>query len=173
LLSSTRPTLGDRADAEKQLYLVRAKLIGYKQELGKTGDHDFHIVIADLDDPGKTMIVEIPDPDCDGVCRSQQLAAIKQARQDFANAFPDNPPIAQFELVQGDVQVEVTGPALFDFFHSQTGVATNCIELHPILKFRFISGGPLKAARASAKDPAMQPLKTLREEHTCIGETRE
>jgi hypothetical protein len=30
----------------------------------------------------------------------------------------------------------VTGVAFFDFFHGQTGVAPNAIELHPILAFR-------------------------------------
>ena len=30
----------------------------------------------------------------------------------------------------------VTGVAFFDFFHGQSGVAPNAIELHPILAFR-------------------------------------
>jgi hypothetical protein len=30
--------------------------------------------------------------------------------------------------------------AFFDFKHGQTGVAPNVIELHPILKFRCLSG---------------------------------
>jgi hypothetical protein len=30
----------------------------------------------------------------------------------------------------------VTGVAFFDFFHGQTGVAPNAIELHPVLRFR-------------------------------------
>ncbi len=37
---------------ETQTYKVRARLISYKLEQ----DGDFHIVIADVEDPGKTMI---------------------------------------------------------------------------------------------------------------------
>ena len=33
-------------------------------------------------------------------------------------------------------RAEITGVAFFDFFHHQTGVAPNEIELHPILGFR-------------------------------------
>src|SRR6266849_862438 len=56
---------------EQKTYHVRALLVGYKQEFdpatGK-GDHDFHIVLADKADPSKTMVVEIPDSVCSGVC---------------------------------------------------------------------------------------------------------
>jgi hypothetical protein len=30
--------------------------------------------------------------------------------------------------------------AFFDFFHGQTGVAPNAIELHPVLRFRCLAG---------------------------------
>lgn len=36
-------------------------------------------------------------------------------------------------------KAEITGVAFFDFFHHQTGVAPNEIELHPILAFRCLS----------------------------------
>jgi hypothetical protein len=32
--------------------------------------------------------------------------------------------------------IPVTGVVFFDFFHGQTGVAPDAIELHPILAFR-------------------------------------
>jgi hypothetical protein len=50
---------------EKTAFKVHARLVGYKMEWdprANTGDHDFHIVIADMQDPSKTMVVEIPDP---------------------------------------------------------------------------------------------------------------
>jgi len=50
---------------ERTTFKVHARLVGYKIEFdpkANTGDHDFHIVIADLEDPTKTMVVEIPDP---------------------------------------------------------------------------------------------------------------
>jgi len=34
----------------------------------------------------------------------------------------------------------VTGVAFFDYDHGQTGVAPNAIELHPVLRFRCLSG---------------------------------
>jgi hypothetical protein len=37
-------------------------------------------------------------------------------------------------------KAEIKGVAYFDFFHNQTGVADNEIELHPILSFRCLSG---------------------------------
>jgi hypothetical protein len=33
-------------------------------------------------------------------------------------------------------QASVTAVAFFDFYHGQTGVATNAIELNPVLAFR-------------------------------------
>lgn len=40
-------------------------------------------------------------------------------------------------------RARVTGVAFFDFFHGQTGVAANGIELHPVLGFACLSkGGP-------------------------------
>jgi hypothetical protein len=47
----------------------------------------------------------------------------------------------------------VTGVAFFDFDHSQTGVAPNAIELHPVLAFRcLVPGSPLQATSAWSRD---------------------
>src|SRR5436309_9447674 len=61
---------------ETQTYKVRARLISYKLEQ----DGDFHIVIADVEDPGKTMIAEIPSPDCAGACASGRTEEFRKAR---------------------------------------------------------------------------------------------
>ncbi|MDQ2911034.1 MAG: hypothetical protein M3R26_01570 [Actinomycetota bacterium] len=37
-------------------------------------------------------------------------------------------------------RARVAGVAFFDYFHFQTGVAPNAIELHPILGFACLSG---------------------------------
>src|SRR5438046_10685755 len=60
---------------ETQTYKVRARLISYKLEQ----DGDFHIVIADVEDPGKTMIAEIPSPDCAGACASAHAEGFRRA----------------------------------------------------------------------------------------------
>src|SRR5947199_6557482 len=83
---------------ETQTYKVRARLISYKLEQ----DGDFHIVIADVEDPGKTMIAEIPSPDCAGACASAHVEEFRRAR----------------------------AVGFFDFLHGQTGAAPNGIELH-------------------------------------------
>jgi hypothetical protein len=94
----------------------------------------------------ETMIVEIPDPECDGVCNSIVRTQIQQAREQFLAAFPDNPPTSRFAVLDDPFPVvEVTGVGLFDFFHGQTGVATNCLELHPVLSIRFPAPGTFHA----------------------------
>jgi hypothetical protein len=150
-----------RLDAtEETTFKVQARLVGYKHET----DGDFHIVIADLQNPSQTMIVEIPDPNCGGVCASPKLSDIKQARQDFAAQFPNAPPAPDFKVVQGNVVVEVTGVGFFDFAHGQTGLAQNCVELHPVLAFDFPTPGPFEA-----KDDAQaQPPKHPEEWYSCI-----
>lgn len=154
---------------EKTTFKVHARLVGYKIELDpktNTGDHDFHIVIADIQDPTKTMVVEIPDPQCGGVCASPKLSEIKAARSDFPTHFPSAPPASEFKVVEGNVEVDVTGVGFFDFAHGQTGLAPNCIELHPVLAFEFSSPGPFQAAHDAQKEPPTHPRSFYR----CIPE---
>jgi len=116
------------APIETQTYVVRAQLVGFKLEK----DRDFHVVIADLDTPTETMIVEIPSSSCSGVCASPRVADINAARAAFVSMFGE--PIERFQRTSGTVQV--TGVAFFDFLHHQTGVAPNGIELHPVLNIQ-------------------------------------
>ena len=114
---------------ETQTYKVRARLISYKLEQ----DRDFHIVIADVEDPGKTMIAEIPSPDCAGACASGHVEEFRRARaviMEFSNQAPG-------------VTVVVTGVGFFDFLHGQTGAAPNGIELHPVFKIELESDSSL------------------------------
>ena len=145
---------------ERTTFKVRARLLGYKHET----DRDFHIVIADLVNPSQTMIVEIPDPDCGGACASPKLSDIQKARQDFAAQFPNAPPAPQFKVVQGNVVVEVTGVGFFDFAHGQTGLAQNCIELHPVLAIAFPTPGPFDAKA----DPQAEPPRHPNQWYRCI-----
>jgi hypothetical protein len=153
-----------RLDAtEKLTFKVHARLVGYKQEFDPTstkpnkGDRDFHIVIADLHDPTKTMVVEIPDPACGGVCASPQLQKISDARKEFASKFPSDPPDKDFKVVQGNVEVDVTGVGFFDFAHGQTGLAKNCVELHPVIAISFAQSGPFSAKIDRAAEPPKHP----------------
>jgi hypothetical protein len=161
LISEQAPTkLTDaRAPLEKQLFHVKALLIGWKEEMGSpaTGgataagsgrtsvpDHDFHIVIADPANPKTQMIIEVPDPACQGVCSSTFLAKIKTARSAVSSQLGQ--PSANLVELPKPWLVEVTGPALFDFAHGQDGLAKNCIEIHPVLEIKFVqeqSNGPV------------------------------
>lgn len=105
-------------------YQIKATMSGFKQE----GDSDYHIVIAD---GRKTMIVEIPSPNCVGTL-SPFRSKIVQARAEFDARFTAGP---QFQNVS--IPVTVTGVGFFDFKHGQTGVAPNGVELHPVLDIAF------------------------------------
>jgi len=134
-------------------FTVRARLVGYRHET----DKDFHIVIADLQDLTVSMVVEIPDSQCAGVCASPKLREIQQAREKFVKPFPTAQPAPEFVVVQGDVEVEVTGVGFFDFAHGQTGLAHNCIELHPVLDINFPQPGPFQAKIDPAGEPPKRP----------------
>jgi hypothetical protein len=51
--------------------------------------------------------------------------------------------------IHPNVRVTITGVGYFDFRHDQSGVASNAIEIHPVLAIRFggsSSGGPKPSA---------------------------
>ncbi len=152
LYSMAAPRTGEtRQPAEDQTYVVHARLVGYKIEFDandNSGDHDFHIVIQDLKG-SQTMVVEIPDPQCEGVCSSLKKDAIAQARTAFANGVTQQPE-AEFFALKTPVLVDVTGVLFFDFAHGQTGLAKNCVELHPVLDFKF------ESKPSAVKGPAPQ-----------------
>ena len=113
---------------EMQTYKVRARLITYKPE----EDGDLHIVIADVEDPSKTMIAEIPSTDCAGAYASGHVEEFRKARAVIIGLSDQVPRV-----------VVVTGVGFFDFLHGQTGAAPNGIELHPVLKIEFESDSSL------------------------------
>lgn len=109
-------------------FVVDATLVEYKLE----SDSDYHLVIADAQ--GNTMIAEIPDPACVGA-GSPLAGGIQSARQQFDGSYT-----ATTSFTTVNVPVRVTGVAMFDFLHGQTGVAPNGIELHPVLDIVFNPG---------------------------------
>ncbi len=139
LTSLTAPgQLGDtRSAAEKKTYKVKALLAGWKIEGGRKGDTDFHLVLADPNDIAKTMVVEIPNPECANACESGRAETYGRLRDRMVQELGQ--PSTRFKTLQHARRVEVTGVGLFDFFHNQRGVAKNCIELHPVLDVQFDS----------------------------------
>lgn len=102
---------------EFRVYRVKAKLLRVRREQ----DSDLHLLLADLDEPEKRMIAEIPAPECAiGTGHEEEYRAARSA-------------VATMRV--GDV-VEVTGVGFFDFLHEQQGAARNGIEIHPVLTIR-------------------------------------
>ncbi len=113
------------APYELQVWRVTGYLVGFKLE----ADEDFHIVLADLDDPTQTMVVEIPSEHC--MKGSGALQASWQKR--FGKATP------KFKRVLAHkIMVQVTGYGFFDIIHGQTGVARNGFELHPLTDWKEV-----------------------------------
>ena len=124
------------APYETQSYRIRATLVSWKIE----SDHDYHIVVADVNDPTVTMIVEPPDVNCSAACASNFGNYYTSVRQKLNNCFGATP--GSMTNFPSGVVVDLTGVPLFDALHGQTGVAPNGIELHPLLSVDFISGAP-------------------------------
>lgn len=129
---------------EKKTFKVHATLEGYKRE----GDQDFHIVISDLNDPSKTMIVEVPDQDCSGACKVGQKHDFQAARDVLVSRFGEAK--SSFTKIRGNVEIVVTGVGFFDFAHGQTGLAFNCVELHPVLSIELPRAAPAAALGAES-----------------------
>jgi hypothetical protein len=130
------------APTETQQFTVQAVLIGWKEESGPKGDRDFHLVLADPADHGKTMIAEIPSPTCASACASAKVAAFGAARQALIKELGPAPATMSVTLLNPPRKVEVTGVGFFDFDHKQDGLAPNCIELHPVLQITVTGSEP-------------------------------
>jgi hypothetical protein len=126
----------ERSGAEERVYSVEAVLLGWKGETASHGDHDFHLVLADPNDLTRTMIAEVPSEECEGACSSAQRGKFVEVRQSLTARLAE--PEAHFRRLSPVWVVRVEGVGFFDIFHQQIGVAENCMELHPVLKFEFI-----------------------------------
>jgi len=91
-------------------------------------DRDYHVAVADPQDPSFTVITEVADPQCTGPLQSPHLSALVQGRNDFAALLRGGSPGT---LVGRTVRLR--GVGFYDFNHGQVGRARNCIELHPVI----------------------------------------
>ena len=177
LVTIPRPTIPTdditRATAEKVVYTVSGRLVRFKPETSKTGDQDYHLVIADesLDySPGgagttpspHSFVAEVVKPACipgtEGFASPSQFdAEIGQVRAAFEAKFPNRKTSGWNEA--GGVPVIIKGVAFFDHPHGQVGRALNGLELHPILEIAF--DGALLVAGGPAAPPAPAPATNL------------
>ncbi|HEY2323273.1 MAG TPA: hypothetical protein VGJ82_10480 [Thermoanaerobaculia bacterium] len=110
---------------ETNQYRITGTLTKYARE----SDSDYHLVIQD--GSGRTMIVEIPSPNCVGA-GSPFITGIRNARNEFDAKLTAT---TSFKTVSAPVAIR--GVGFWDFLHGQTGVAPNGIEIHPVLDIAF------------------------------------
>jgi hypothetical protein len=96
-------------------------------ELKEESDSDYHLVISD---GTHTMIAEIPYPSC--ATGSPWSCFISRARSEVDARFT-----VSSSPVYPAMLITLRGVGFFDFPHSQSGLAPNAIELHPILEICF------------------------------------
>jgi hypothetical protein len=108
-----------RLASERNVYSVVAAVTLDRQE----ADSDLHLV---LQSGTSHMIAESPSPGCVQGATSPRRRQMTSARR----------------AVRLCSRARVVGVEFWDYYHGQTGVAPNVIELHPVLGFRCLSGGP-------------------------------
>ena len=133
---------------ETTVFQVQATLTEYKLE----ADSDYHLILSD--GSGHTMISEMASPSCVG-SSSRLLSGIQNARSEFDARYT---PTSSFQTA--NVPVTITGVGFFDFFHSQTGVAPNAIELHPVLDIQFNTGGTPTPTPSTTITPTLTSTAT-------------
>jgi hypothetical protein len=107
-----------RLPAERHLYSVVAAVTLVREE----SDQDLHVVLRS----GRGhLIAEAPNaPFCTARATAYRKRQMRKARS----------------RVRPCARARVVGVAFFDYYHGQTGVAPNVIELHPIVGFSCLSG---------------------------------
>jgi hypothetical protein len=131
---------------ETSVYSVSAILLRYKYEV----DSDIHLVVADTG--GRTMIAEMPAPQCVGAS-SPFLPSIRYVRSKFTSLFHPSDTCHRV-----NTPIQIAGVGFFDFKHGQSGVAPNAIELHPVLRFATGTG----STAPPPAPPASKPQPTAR-----------
>jgi len=141
---SSLPANSRVAPRETTQYQLSGTLTKYARE----GDSDYHLVV--VDSSGRSMIVEIPAPNCVGA-GSPFGPGVSNARRQFDARFT-----ATSSFKTTSTAVTIRGVGFWDFLHGQTGVAPNGIEIHSVLNITFGASGALAQSVQSlpAADPA-------------------
>jgi hypothetical protein len=154
---ATLPANSRIAPRETTQYRLSGTLTKYARE----GDSDYHLVIQD--GSGRTMIVEIPAPNCVGA-GSPFGPGVANARRQFDARFT-----ATTTFKTTSTAVTVRGVGFWDFLHGQTGVAPNGIEIHSVLDITFGASAALAPAvlalpSQDATDDVRYPADVIRDE---------
>lgn len=111
---------------EFQTYTITCNITIKKNET----DNDYHLVLQN--DNSETMIGEVPDPTCSVASTSAHVNDFIAARN-WVNTHIGTGAVSNVNIPL----VDITGVAFVDAPHGQTGLAPNCMEIHPILKIQF------------------------------------
>jgi hypothetical protein len=114
-----------RTKLERQTFKVQVNFIAFKRE----ADSDIHLAVVDPKHQDASMILEFPAPYCDE--NSPVKLLIDAARDSFIQACGT----ATTSWQRRSGSAIVTGVLFFDRVHGQLGVASNGVELHPVLSF--------------------------------------
>ena len=152
----TIPSNSRVAPRETNQYRLSGTLTKYKLET----DSDYHLVI--VDSAGRTMVIEIPSPNCVGG-GSPFGPGISNARRQFDSRFT-----ATTSFKTTSTPVTVTGIGFWDFLHGQTGMDPNGLEMHPVLNITFGTSaasvpGDVSVASANASDDVRYPADVVRD----------
>lgn len=115
------PTNNRIAPTELHVWQVTATVTQYKEE----ADSDIHLVLTDS--ARRSMIAEIPSPNCVG-STSRWRNNISSARAAWTHSYPVSTSWHHIHR-----SVTLNGLGFFDPPHGQTGAAQNGIELHPVI----------------------------------------
>jgi hypothetical protein len=172
------PNEGHAVDVTACMYYV-------KEQTGSKGDLDYHLALADLRDPSKTLVAEIPNPTCTGACTSKFKAQYAAARAVLESISPVKALLQQIMTLstpldaKADPQrfvaagilpkpfvVEVRGFQFFD--NSDHGIGGNAkgVEIHPVYKFRAAKTSCNAPPKAVIQQQLQRYLQELRAQGT-------
>lgn len=141
--SGELPHAARAAPHELRVFHVLAVLGERRRE----SDGDIHLVLYDPENPGASMIAEIPDSAC--ALGSPWAHAFAVARRRSGS-------------IPTGTTISVTGIGFFDYSHGQYGDAPNSFELHPVLAIGR-SAASLGASRPTSRPGADTGTATERD----------
>ena len=118
-----------RYTREKQVVEITA----YVTEIKKEDDNDLHLVLKSLTSD-KTMVGEIPDPNCPDFDRFLSLREYFKQTRDSGMKVWDS-----LKQKKSPIKVKITGVPFWDGVHANapTGASLYFREIHPILKIEI------------------------------------
>lgn len=163
---------------------VTACMFYVMEQTGATGDLDYHLALADLRNPSKTLVAEIPKTTCTGACTSKFKARYDRARADLLSIPPVKALTQQIAAMRAPLGakaspqqvaaagflakpfiVEVRGFQFFDNRNHGIGGNDKGIEIHPVFALRAVN----TACKPPPKAMVQQQLQRHLQELTARG----